>query len=341
MAPKSKSRSKSPGKKQPPAAKKAEAPPPPGPPSISEATTLLKKLSPKALTELLQSEDAEEQLALQRMFAFLGQDTSWAHAQSLREGSKVCDWMMQLLEVSPEEQYNRRSAKRLGELAPQDPGALEGKSAAAHTLAVFLDACQRDIALPEPPEWPLTIPFTDLKKRLAEAASWGKTALVICDGHAKEADTYFTYAGYVTIDAKYVLGKVQIEKAVSLEDMREELRGKVITAMRSGLPLHLAMHNSAVAFKEQYCEESTFPQSLFDFGSWCDSDQPDGVQEYKKIVRPEDLLEWTGEAGVIKPGFHLAITSDFSREAAVEHLPAALPHIPEMAIIVIDSASFS
>merc|ERR1719265_1534082 len=68
---------------------------------------MLKRISPKALTELLTSEDAGEQQALRCTFAYLGQDTSWSHAEQLRSGSAICDWMIELLESKPEERFDR------------------------------------------------------------------------------------------------------------------------------------------------------------------------------------------------------------------------------------------
>ena len=51
--------------------------------------------------------------------------------------------------------------------------------------------------------------------------------LVVCNGHAKEADTFLTYSAYVQIDAKWVMGETMIRKTMGIEEMQESLRNEL------------------------------------------------------------------------------------------------------------------
>ena len=63
--------------------------------------------------------------------------------------------------------------------------------------------------------------------------------------------------------------------------------------MKSGLPLHIAMANTAVAFKDKFCAEHTFPHSVFNF-SMFRGETGTEAGEYRKIIRDVDLEDWPG-----------------------------------------------
>ena len=66
------------------------------------------------------------------------------------------------------------------------------------------------------------VPRTEeLPSRIAEVVRWSRTVLVVCNGHAKEADTFLTYSAYVQIDAKWVMGETMIRKTMGIEEMQE------------------------------------------------------------------------------------------------------------------------
>ena len=166
--------------------------------------------------------------------------------------------------------------------------------------------------------------------------------LLVCNGHAREADTFLTYSSYVQIDAKWVMGETMIRKTMSMEDMQEDLRKRVVSAMKHGLPLHIAMGNTAVAFKEKFCEELTFPHSVFNFGLFRGDSEGREPGPYKGIIREADLIDWPGSfPGRMKDGFFVVLTTDFDLESAREFLPTALPHFDDMAILEVDTASFT
>lgn len=277
-------------------------------------------------------------------------------AGSLKTGDK---FLKEILEMEAGEFITRGSLGRLSELGSLDLAALEleGKNEAARSLAIFLDACMRSAserlgmnedgpAAPaadeEPPAWPIKIDFKELPKHISEAVRWRKTPLIICNRHNQEVDTFLTYQAYAQVDAKWVLGETTIRKTKNMEEMREDLRRKVIVAMKNGIPLHVAMENTAVAFKKQICAEGLFPESVFNFGVFQDLSKPEEEHEYKRILRESDLADWVGAfPGRLKDGFFTVVTTAFDRESAEEHLKDALPFYSAMAMIEIDPASFT
>lgn len=345
---------------KPKAAAEAVEPPAPvdeGPLTAKQAERLVSSIRPADLAALAESVDEAEQLPVRMALEFVGdKDLTWANAQaSLRTGAT---FLKEILDMEAGDFITRAGLGRMAELGSLDVAALEGKNEAARALAIFLDACicgakdrlginaKKGAPPPapdeEPPAWPLKIDFKELPKHIAEAVRWRKTPLIVSNGKAKEVDTFLTYSAYVQLDAKWILGETTIRKTMSMEDMRADLRRRVVGAMKNGLPLHIAMANTAVAFKSQICAEELFPSSVFKFGLFQDLSQPEEEQEYKKMIRESDLGDWVGAfPGRIKDGFFTVVTTDFGMDSAAEHLPDALPYFDDMAVLEIDTASFS
>eukprot|EP00930_Biecheleria_cincta_P072737 TRINITY_DN60094_c0_g1_i1.p1 TRINITY_DN60094_c0_g1~~TRINITY_DN60094_c0_g1_i1.p1 ORF type:complete len:390 (+),score=75.30 TRINITY_DN60094_c0_g1_i1:61-1230(+) len=329
---------------------------PVGPCTAKHAEKLVSSMRPAAMAELINSSDPVEQLPARMALEYVGdKDLSWSNAQvSLKNGDQ---FVKEILDMQAGEFITRGSLGRLSDLGSLDLAALEGKNEAARSLATFLDACIREAserlgmneaapAAPapdeEPPSWPIIIDFKDLPKHISDAARWRKTPLIVCNGHNKEVDTFLTYRAYAQIDAKWVLGETTIRKTKSMEEMREDLRRRVVGAMKNGIPLHVAMENTAVAFKQQICAEGLFPESVFNLGVFQDLSKPEEEHLYKKIVRESDLTDWVGAfPGRLKDGFFTVVTTAFDTEAADEHLKEALPFYSSMAVIEIDAASFT
>lgn len=222
---------------------------------------------------------------------------------------------------------------------------------AALTFGVYLNACLREsrarfgpseapaaapAAAPgEPPQWPVKIPFDKVIESINEAARWGKSALIVCGGKAATVDTFLAYRGFRLVDAKWVLSQNVVKKTMSVDEIREELREKyIVSALKNGLPIGIVMSNSAVAFKETYCAEGTFPPSVFNWGLFKEED------EYSKVIREKDLETWVGAfPGKLKEGTLTFVTTDFTLEKAREYLPKALPYFNEMAVYEIDLAT--
>jgi len=323
--------------------------------TAKEAESLLSVIKPSSLVALADSTDCTEQLPARMALEYVGdKDLSWSNAQaSLRTTHQ---FLKEILEMEAGEFITRGSLARLADLGTLDLIALQGKNDAARTLATFLDACMRSAKerlgisdeLPllqlqeEPPSWPLKVDFKEIQQHISEAVRWRKTPLVVCNGHHKEVDTFLTYRAYAQVDAKWVLGETAIRKTTNIDDMREDLRRRLVSAIKNGIPLHVAMENTAVAFKKQICADGLFPDSVFNLGCFDDLSKPEAEREYKRILRDSDLSDWAGAfPGRLKDGFFTVVTTAFGMESAEAHLSEALPFFSDMAVIEIDPASFS
>lgn len=333
---------------------------------VPAATEFIKNMSPDDMKALASSSDPVEQLPARMILEHVGEkDTSWKTAQaSLKDGAA---YKKEILDLAKETCASTQTCMdRLDALGKLNPSALKDKNAAAFAMAVFMEAVitatkqslggsdlrakmqsleggdgpaksgVENVDLSTKPEWPITIPFKQIDDAISSAWAFKKTPLILCCGKCSVVDTYLCYRSYATIDAKMYLSKVVVKKEMTIEEAREDIRKKLVGAMRNGRQIHIGMGNSAVAFKEQYCAPDDFPESLFNNELWLDE------ANYSKVIRPEDLEKWEGAfPGKMKEGCeaYSFITSDFTPESAQEHLSKALPWLDQMPIIIIDPSS--
>lgn len=319
--------------------------------NITQAEQNVKTISKKDLYQLATSQSALEQLPVRMALAYIGyDDVSWANAQEvLRAGNTLLD---EVLSMEGDKFLTRRSIAAISSLGRVEPAAVETYSVAAHALAVYLEACllsagnalglrtptttasaiERGIL---PPAWPIKVDFREIMKAVDEAALWGRTPLVVCSGHAQEADTFFNYRGFASIDAKWILKQVFLDKEMTVEDMQKVLQQQLVESMKCCLPLHIAMSSSALDFKGQLCRDGFFPSSLFNTAMFR---RP---LEYKKVLSDDARKGWAMDITErMAKEFFMLVTTDMDMESARAHLPVALPYFNNMAIIEIDTASF-
>merc|ERR1712048_1279905 len=108
---------------------------------------------------------------------------------------------------------------------------------------------------------------------------------------------------------------VSVAKLKSVEEKRKELHRKLESSMVQGRPVHISMGRTALNFCESYCGTREFPAAVFSNSR---------------------LKREFGE--LYQDGSYAFVTTDFSLEAAKEHLSKALPFFEEMAIIEVDPA---
>lgn len=316
---------------------------------VAETEECLRALTTADLVRLAQSTDCREQLPARMTLAFIGDhDTSWENAQAtLRSGS----FIEMVLEMEGAQYLTKRGISRIAELGLVEPEGLQNRLCAAHTLALYLEACLRsaghrlELRIPTattirkssdlPPSWPIKVDFKEIMKQVDEAARWNKTALLVCNGHAEEADTFFSYRGMVQIDAKWIIGQVVLKKEMTLGDMQKVLKRQLLDAMRCSMPVHIAMSGSAADFKGSYCKAGLFPDTVFNTNLFR---KP---TEYKKMMSEHDQQTWGKDIlNRMKRDFFSFVTTDFDLQTVHEILPDVLPHLDHMAIIEIDNASF-
>eukprot|EP00930_Biecheleria_cincta_P082341 TRINITY_DN72095_c0_g1_i1.p1 TRINITY_DN72095_c0_g1~~TRINITY_DN72095_c0_g1_i1.p1 ORF type:complete len:479 (+),score=83.32 TRINITY_DN72095_c0_g1_i1:68-1438(+) len=201
---------------------------------------------------------------------------------------------------------------------------------------------------------PVRIEFRHLLTALDQARDLEKTPLLVCNGKELVVCCFFEYMCAVAIDAKRVINEVHIKKIKTREEMQEELRQKVSTALRYGRPLHVRMANSAFDWRP-YCERVEDPETATGDERRDDSDaavgSPDGPSllphelfqgsawyrepVWSRVLRARDM-----EGCCFNMDTHfLFITSDWDLAKVKEHYPDRVPHFEQMAIIDIDVSS--
>jgi len=317
---------------------------------LQTAETLFTGLSPSELAALATSSSAEEQLPARMLMEFVGdKDVSWANAKkSLQDGAAL---KKEVLEMSGASYVTKGSLERFDALGKLEPKALQYKSPAAFAISVYLEAIMwvakekfgmnEQVILPpaeeeQPSEWPIMIGIKELPAALTEALRWKRTPLFLCQGKVHVVDQFFSYQSCALVDAKWILNKVDIKKEMDVSQMREQIRARLVSALKFGQPIHISMSNSAVTLKTKYCTDTEFPEGLFKQDVWFEK------STYSKVIREEDLDNWPGAfRGRMKDdsASYAFVTSDFGLDSAKEFLPNVLPYFNDMAIIQVDPST--
>eukprot|EP00933_Yihiella_yeosuensis_P081532 TRINITY_DN9515_c0_g1_i1.p1 TRINITY_DN9515_c0_g1~~TRINITY_DN9515_c0_g1_i1.p1 ORF type:complete len:497 (+),score=107.77 TRINITY_DN9515_c0_g1_i1:40-1530(+) len=176
----------------------------------------------------------------------------------------------------------------------------------------------------EEPNWPIKIGLRDLQISLTTAHTFGKVPLIVSNG-SEVPRRFLLYACEGMIDAKQLIAEVFIKKEKSLEEIQDELKETLLSAMEThgvGLGLHIRMSDSACDFKEMFCCAGKFPAEVFGGAARWHED------EIKKHFSDPKIIK--------QPDFKLIISTDFGMEDAVQHLASKLPFFEEMAMIQIE-----
>lgn len=178
------------------------------------------------------------------------------------------------------------------------------------------------------------IPMTKLMVAANRALLAGRCLLVL--DPSERMNTFMGYQFAQTIDAKmYLMQKVRGEKTVP--EIMEDLRLRLVTALKTGQLLWVAMTNSATDFKEQFAGPS-FPPEVFD---------PVAIKKEEvlnKFVKDSEKQHGFFNAQFpdltrLSPkridGFRTIVTSQFQVEDYQDFLKNALPLFEEMEVRVI------
>jgi len=317
----------------------------------SAEALLLGGLTPSQMKSLAETTVIEEQLPARMMLELVGdKDMSWANAsKSLQDGP---NFKKEILEMEGAKFITRKSIERFEALGRLEPTALQSGHPTAFAMAVYLEAViwaakenlGMNVAAPTmvpgpdetAPEWPILVDMKGIPAALADALKWKRTPLFVCSGKAHVVDTYFSYQSCTLVDAKWIMNKVDVKKEMDVPQMQEQLRIRLVSALKFGQPIHIPMSNSAVMLRAKYCKDDAFPEALFNMDLWFQKNV------YSKVIRDEDLADWPGAfPGRMKDGgaSYAFVTSDFDIESAREFLPGVLPHFDNMAIIQVDPST--
>eukprot|EP00928_Gymnodinium_smaydae_P007567 TRINITY_DN12712_c0_g1_i2.p2 TRINITY_DN12712_c0_g1~~TRINITY_DN12712_c0_g1_i2.p2 ORF type:complete len:442 (+),score=113.56 TRINITY_DN12712_c0_g1_i2:428-1753(+) len=281
-------------------------------------------------------------------------DVSWTNCQSsLRQGRR---FLKELGDWPPAKVTRGNLTKIMGfqvsSVAVLQEEAQEGMYSAL-AMALFLEsvqaACQRRFGIASPVaaavpaalsaqdtsdfscEHPRRVLFRHLLPALEEALERRRAPLFVCNGREDLIVTFFSYLCATPVDARRVTNEVLVKKSVTVDEMREQIRQKVISALKFGKPLHVRLHKTAMDW-HVYCRDgSSLPPDLFDLESWKDG------EGWLRACSPEEL-----EGGWFNMESHYVfVTSDFDLAGVREYLPSKLPFFERLAIIDIDPDSIA
>eukprot|EP00419_Tripos_fusus_P011503 CAMPEP_0172663124 /NCGR_PEP_ID=MMETSP1074-20121228/5726_1 /TAXON_ID=2916 /ORGANISM="Ceratium fusus, Strain PA161109" /LENGTH=470 /DNA_ID=CAMNT_0013479073 /DNA_START=52 /DNA_END=1464 /DNA_ORIENTATION=+ len=240
----------------------------------------------------------------------------------------------------------KKVAEESGISASAEPGRLaaflrESRAVAfaevvtAGGAAASSSAPQPEGAPAEPPTYPLTIKFKDLMEATREA-TYFKRAVLVLSNDKTEVETFLNYRSTQLIDCKQIINETCIQKSKSKEDAQAEARKQLTAAMNSSgftKPLHIRLSNSAFDLTK-FCGDEV-PADIFNPHLWTIEEAfKRGFFEagHKANLEIEDEKKWKD--------FYVIITSTFDSERAKEFLTDKIPHFNELAILLIDPASF-
>eukprot|EP00297_Palpitomonas_bilix_P017065 CAMPEP_0113881758 /NCGR_PEP_ID=MMETSP0780_2-20120614/8560_1 /TAXON_ID=652834 /ORGANISM="Palpitomonas bilix" /LENGTH=179 /DNA_ID=CAMNT_0000868663 /DNA_START=31 /DNA_END=570 /DNA_ORIENTATION=+ /assembly_acc=CAM_ASM_000599 len=163
-----------------------------------------------------------------------------------------------------------------------------------------------------------TIPFSQLAQKLEEYRKDKVVPVLLDQSESNSVDTFLQYQHTTIIEGKKCV--VDKMRGKPVDEIREELRKKLVEAMRHGVNLVLRLSNSAPMFKETFCDESTFPIEVFDGYKVTEE------EVYKKLLHDDDHHDGRGSnVFFVRDTFSFVITSTFSAEDAEEFLANSFP----------------
>lgn len=132
------------------------------------------------------------------------------------------------------------------------------------------------------------------------------------------------------VDARRVINEVLVKRMYSVDEMRDQIRSKIVSALRFGKPLHIRLHNTAMDWTI-YCCEGGLPPELFHAALWKQT------EVWSRVASVEEM-----EGGWFNLDTHFVfVTSDFDLAGVKEHLPSKLPLFERLAIININPRSIA
>eukprot|EP00929_Paragymnodinium_shiwhaense_P092085 TRINITY_DN51976_c0_g1_i1.p1 TRINITY_DN51976_c0_g1~~TRINITY_DN51976_c0_g1_i1.p1 ORF type:complete len:451 (+),score=52.59 TRINITY_DN51976_c0_g1_i1:79-1431(+) len=315
---------------------------------VDEAIKWLNKASHKDIQALGCMEDPPPalqkpvQAALQYLCDF---DLSWENCQSsLRKGRR---FTLELSIFQPKN-VTRNNLDKMIDIGCSAEAVLKAVPAyepglyTAVAVGVFMDSVtqlskvRHGIPAPPPPPrieftaaQPRVVPFRQLIPVFDKALELDHVPLLVCNGKEDIVATFFSYMVSTVVDAKRVINEVLAKKLYTVDEMREQIRQKIMSALRYGKPLHLRMANTAMDW-HTYCCDGGLPVELFDGGAWKRQDV------WTKVIASAEL------EGCFNAKSHFVfITSDWDIAKVQEHLPSKLPNFDRLAIIDIDPNSIA
>jgi len=113
----------------------------------------------------------------------------------------------------------------------------------------------------------------------------GKVPLIL--DHERKYSRFNEYQGVVPLLMKGYIVKVYVKKSITKEEAREEMRQKLVSALKFGSLLQIDMADAAPDLIKDFCGADTFPTDIVLTPGAMDEEK-----NLEKILRPEDYDEF-------------------------------------------------
>jgi hypothetical protein len=142
------------------------------------------------------------------------------------------------------------------------------------------------------------------------------------DGGATPLETFYTYSGHQLVELKKMVVDVNVTKTQSLDEALDDVRAKLVLALKRGYSLILLMANSAPPLRSQFCRKDKLPFELFDQTQVQAVRSADG--ELKGSFLSEALTH-EDQVIVVHPDFNVVAVTRFDKDDYAEFLAEELP----------------
>lgn len=234
------------------------------------------------------------------------------HQQQINAGSAKQGGKLKHLDHSPKRDINAIETKSDGdEVEVSNADKTTDKSFCQQSNKMIIDNRLQ------------SIPIQKLPDMLDAVYADGRYTPLILDESGR-VDTFFTYATNTSVlSVKGYLVRVDVQHTQTIDEAREDLRQRLISALKYGKQLVLAFEDSAVNLAGKYADPTFFPpQCLLQAGRMF-RERPELYEPC--LRRPADYEPYG--VFVAREEFRLLLTSRFSAEDYQEFFSGCFPDL--------------
>lgn len=158
------------------------------------------------------------------------------------------------------------------------------------------------------------IPLTDMVSFCETVFQQAQFTPLILD-ETSRADTFYHYSEKSTlVDLRAIIAKVEIQKSVTIDEVKDQLRQRLVAALKYGYTVVFSMVDSAFLFSK-FTDPNFFPACLLQQGG--------RLMHQESIFKP--LLRDQGRPDfVVHPEFRVMVTSQFPVDEFEDYLRESL-----------------
>ena len=174
-----------------------------------------------------------------------------------------------------------------------------------------------------------TVPMASMQDALEDSWAKGRTPLLIDmtadGGDSTPMETFFAYSGDKVIDLKRLVIEVDVRKEKSCEEALEEMRAKLVLAMRRGYHLVLMLSNSAPRLRSRFSSSAHMPYTLLEDNAEVQRVIGAEAEDWRHVGWSRDLLTEDDQVYVVHQDFNVLAITRFAPDVYEGYLGKELP----------------